>query len=77
MYIKDNKMATPLFVIGKHRSGTSFLANLLLDHPQIAGIYYPLDSYLHKGGIFESSFFYDIDKKFYLHLNLNAVIILM
>ena len=57
-------MATPLFVIGKHRSGTSFLANLLLDHPQIAGIYYPLDSYLHKGGIFESSFFYDIDKRY-------------
>ena len=57
-------MATPLFITGKHRSGTTFLANLLLDHPQIAGVYYPGDSDIYRGGIFESCFFDIIDNRY-------------
>jgi hypothetical protein len=45
-------MSTPLFVVGKHRSGTTWLSNLLLDHTLIAGVQ-------HKDhhGIHESAFF--------------------
>ena len=33
-------MPTPLFILGKHRSGTTFLSNLLMDHPKIAAIFW-------------------------------------
>jgi hypothetical protein len=48
-------MAKPIFVLGKHRSGTTWLANQLSSHPQIAAA-------LHEKhfGLHESSFFYDI-----------------
>jgi hypothetical protein len=61
---RENEMATPLFVIGKHRSGTSFLANLLLDHPKITSVHYPPDSQTYKSGVCESCFFYGIDKRY-------------
>ena len=31
-------MATPVFVIGKQRSGTTWLGNLIGEHPEVAGI---------------------------------------
>lgn len=45
-------MATPLFVVGKHRSGTTWLSNLLLDHAEIAGV-----QHRDHHGIHESAFF--------------------
>jgi len=45
-------MATPLFVVRKHRSGTTWLSNLLLDHEQIAGV-----QHRDHQGIHESAFF--------------------
>lgn len=45
-------MCKPLFVVGKHRSGTTWLGNLLLDHPEIAGVHH-----LDHRGIHESAFF--------------------
>ena len=45
-------MAIPLFIVGKHRSGTTWLSNLLLDHAQIAGV-----EHRHHHGIHESAFF--------------------
>jgi hypothetical protein len=33
-------VATPIFVFGKHRSGTTGLANHLCEHPAIAGVQY-------------------------------------
>lgn len=45
-------MTVPLFVIGKHRSGTTWLSNLLIDHPDIEGVHHAS----HRG-IHESAFF--------------------
>jgi hypothetical protein len=50
-------MATPLFVMGKHRSGTTLLGNLLLSHPDIAGAHYPPDSDVSKLGVHDSGYF--------------------
>lgn len=45
-------MPTPIFVLGKHRSGTTWLANLLCQHSQIAGI-----THEKHFGIHESAYF--------------------
>jgi hypothetical protein len=52
-------MPRPLFVIGKHRSGTTWLSNLLLSHPEIAGV----EHSAHKG-IHESAFFSHVQGRF-------------
>jgi hypothetical protein len=44
--------STPIFVVGKHRSGTTWLANQLCEHPLIAGVRHE-----HHHGIHESAFF--------------------
>ena len=57
-------MATPLFIMGKHRSGNTFLANLLLSHPKIAGIHYSADSDISSIGMHESGFFNRIEGRY-------------
>jgi hypothetical protein len=57
-------MATPLFILGKHRSGTTFLSNLLMDHSQIAAVYWPGEKDGIAGGIFESGYFEYIDRRY-------------
>ena len=52
-------MPKPLFVVGKHRSGTTWLGNLLLDHPQVAGIQHEKHQ-----GIHESAFFSHVDGRY-------------
>ncbi len=34
----DSKQATPIFVIGRSRSGTKWLSNILLNHTAVAGV---------------------------------------
>ena len=57
-------MSTPLFILGKHRSGTTFLSNLLLDHPQIAAVFRLTEKNGVAGGIFESGYFEYIDGRY-------------
>lgn len=45
-------MPTPIFVLGKHRSGTTWLGNQLCEHPLIAGV-----THEHHDGIHESAYF--------------------
>ena len=45
-------MAKPIFIVGKNRSGTKWLSNILLNHPNIAGI----QSDYHRG-ILETNMF--------------------
>ena len=52
-------MPTPLFVFGIARSGTTHLANLLLRHPEIAGI-----EHEKHGGIHESGYFSFVDGRY-------------
>jgi hypothetical protein len=52
-------MPAPLFVVGKHRSGTTLLGNLLLDHPEVAGIQHAAHE-----GIHESAYFSHIDGRY-------------
>ncbi|MCS3672011.1 hypothetical protein GGQ21_002681 [Salinibacter ruber] len=49
----------PIFVVGKHRSGTTWLSNLLLDHPEVAGIHHES----HRGA-HESAFFSHVDGRY-------------
>ncbi len=42
----------PLFVLGKHRSGTTFLANTLAAHPGIAGVCHEMHDGIHESGFF-------------------------
>lgn len=52
-------MPKPLFVVGKHRSGTTWLGNLLLEHPQIAGVQHE-----DHRGIHESAFFSHVSGRY-------------
>lgn len=49
----------PLFVVGRHRSGTTWLANLLCEHPSIAGVQHERHY-----GIHESAFFSHVDGRY-------------
>ncbi len=51
--------SAPLFILGAHRSGTTWLANALCNHPQIFGIQAP-----EYGGIVESWYFSHLDGRF-------------
>lgn len=52
-------MAKPVFVVGPHRSGTTWLANILCRHSNVVGI----QSSRHQG-IHESAFFSHVDRHF-------------
>ncbi len=52
-------MPLPIFVIGKHRSGTTWLGNLLCEHPLIAGI-----QHSEHFGIHESVYFTHIINRY-------------
>lgn len=52
-------MATPLFVLGKQRSGTTWLANQLCEHSSIKG-----PRHTHHGGIHESAYFSHIYNRY-------------
>lgn len=52
-------LATPVFVLGKHRSGTTWLANQLCQHSRIAGVQHPTHH-----GIHESAYFSRIDGRY-------------
>jgi len=45
-------MAQPIFIIGKHRSGTTWLGNILCSHREIFGVQHPT-----RHGIWESIYF--------------------
>ncbi len=49
----------PTFIIGKHRSGTSWLGNLLAEHPEIYGVQNP-----DRHGIWESLYFTHVAEVF-------------
>lgn len=52
-------MPVPVFVVGKHRSGTTWLANQLCEHPLIAGVRHE-----HHDGIHESAYFSRIYRRY-------------
>jgi hypothetical protein len=54
-----DKTPQPVFIIGKHRSGTSWLGNLLAEHPEIYGVQKP-----DRHGIWESLYFTHVAEVF-------------
>ena len=52
-------MAKPIFVVGKERSGTTWLANLLAAHPQVACVCHERHF-----GVHESAFFSSVDGRY-------------
>lgn len=48
-----SKVPTPIFVLGKHRSGTTGLANHLCEHPAIAGVQHESHFGIKESGYFE------------------------
>lgn len=58
-------MITPIFVIGKHRSGTTWLANQLCEHPLITGIRHEKHFGIHESVYFSHIYgrYGDIRKK--------------
>ncbi|NLH17884.1 MAG: sulfotransferase [Phycisphaerae bacterium] len=65
-------MANPIFVIGNNRSGTHWLSNILLNHPDIAGVQHE-----NHGGIIETEILMAFPKIFGLLDNLNSRIALI
>ena len=58
-------MATPVFIVGKHRSGTTWLANILCNHPSIAGIQHDMHFGIHESAYFSHIYnrYGDISRK--------------
>lgn len=52
-------MPTPIFVVGKNRSGTTWLANQLCEHPLVAGVQHERHH-----GIHESAYFVRVDGRY-------------
>ena len=57
-------MSKPLFILGKHRSGTTFLSNLLSEHPAIAAVISDRECGGIISGVFESGFFSCINGRY-------------
>lgn len=45
-------MPRPIFVVGKQRSGTTWLGNLLLSHPDVAGVHHETHHGIHESAYF-------------------------
>jgi hypothetical protein len=52
MLNKKSNRSIPIFIIGKHRSGTTGLANHLCEHPDIAGVQHKQHWGIHESGYF-------------------------
>jgi hypothetical protein len=49
---ESTELPIPIFVLGKHRSGTTWLANLLCAHPLIAGVQHERHFGIHESAYF-------------------------
>lgn len=49
----------PIFIVGRNRSGTTWLGNLLCAHPDVAGAFHPIHE-----GIHESAYFSDVVNRY-------------
>jgi hypothetical protein len=45
-------MPRPIFIVGKQRSGTTWLGNLLLSHPRVAGVHHEAHHGIHESAYF-------------------------